>query len=71
MKKNKIVRPSNLEKRRTMATNALPAVRKLVSMFDLASIQSAVKALYDERKAGKELKEAEAKVAALKNKLGK
>lgn len=71
MKKIKFVRPSNLQKRRALVSNALPEVRKLVSRFDLASVQAAIKSLYDERKAEKELKDAEAKVMALKNKLSK
>lgn len=52
-----------------MARNALIEIKKLVSKYDLASVQNAVKQLYDERKANKELQEAEAKVQALKKKL--
>ena len=57
--------------RRDLISEALPKVRALVKQYDLGSINSAVKAMYDERKAEKALKDAEAKVAALKNKLGK
>lgn len=52
-----------------MRNNVLPAVRKLVKSFDLASVQAAIKVLYDERKAAQQLKEAERKVAELKRKL--
>lgn len=64
-------RQSTRHIRRNLSSKALPEVRKLVNKYDLASVQSAVKAMYDERKAAKELKEAEAKVQALKNKLSK
>ncbi len=73
MKANKkvtVIRKSNLEKRREMARLALIEVKKLVAKYDLAAVQNAVKSLYDERKANKELMEAEAKVNALKRKLG-
>ena len=71
MKSNKkVVRKSNLEKRREMKAEALPEVRKLVAKYDLASVQAAVKDLYENRKAEKELKEAEAKVLALRKKIG-
>lgn len=70
MKKNsKTARISNLEKRRAYLSNVLPKVRKLVSEFDLAAVQAAVKTLYSERTAEKELRAAEAKVEALKRKL--
>ena len=61
---------SNLEKRRKMMHEALPEVRKIVAKYDLASVQSALKSLYDNRKAEKELAEAEAKVLALRKKIG-
>jgi len=71
MKTNKkVVRMSNLEKRRKMMHEALPEVRKIVAKYDLASVQSALKSLYDNRKAEKELAEAEAKVLALRKKIG-
>ena len=70
MKTNKkIVRKSTLEKRREMKNAVLPAVRKLVAQYDLPSVQAAVKVLYENRKAEKELRDAEAKVEALKKKL--
>lgn len=68
--KKKIVKKSNLEKRRELAAATLPEVRKLVKKYDLAAVQAAVKALYDNRRAEKELADAEAKVEALKRKLG-
>ncbi len=64
-KKNK----TNLQKRRELASEALPEVRKLVGKFDLASLNNAVKMIYAERLAQKELKEAEEKVEALKKKI--
>jgi hypothetical protein len=57
--------------RRELITNALPKVRALVKQYDLSSVNSAVKAIYEEKKAEKTLREAEAKVAALKSKLGR
>lgn len=61
---------TNLEVRRNLAKNALPLVRKLVEKFDLPSVHKAVTMIYDERKATKALRDAEAKVAALKKRLG-
>lgn len=58
------------EVRRELAGAALVEVRKIVKKFDLPAVQAAVKALYDERNAAKELREAEAKVALLRKKLG-
>lgn len=60
---------TNLQHRREMIADALPEVRKLVAKYDLAAVQHAVKILYDNRKAERELAQAEAKVQALKNKL--
>jgi hypothetical protein len=70
-KTTRVYQVSNLEKRRKLLATALPEVRKLVSRYDLASIQGAVKTLYNERQADKELRLAEAKVEALKKKLSK
>jgi len=71
MKNNKKTnRITNLAKRRLMMKEALPEVRKLVAKYDLASVQAAVKSLYDNRRAEQELKSAELKVAELKRKLG-
>jgi len=71
MKTNKkVVRYTNLEKRRAMTRNALPEVRKIVAKYDLAAVQSAVKSLYDNRKAERELEKAEQKVEELKRRLG-
>lgn len=70
MKKVKIVRITNVEKRNHMRSAVLTHVRKLVGKFDLAAVQAAVKVIYDERSAEKELKEAMAKVESLKKKLG-
>lgn len=58
------------EVRQKMAYQALPEVRKLVAKYDLPAVQNAVNALYDERKASKELRDAELKVLSLKKKLG-
>lgn len=69
--KNKKVLKTNRDIRREMCSQAVPEVRKLVKRFDLASVQSAVKALYNEKAAEKELDAAEKKVAALKKTLGK
>jgi N-methylhydantoinase B/oxoprolinase/acetone carboxylase alpha subunit len=52
-----------------MISAALPEVRKLVAKYDLASVNAAIKSLYENRKAERELREAEEKVAALKKKL--
>jgi hypothetical protein len=41
-------------------------VKRLVAKYDLAAVQAALKDLYENRKAEKELKEAEAKVQALR-----
>ena len=60
---------TRLEERRNLAKGALPLVRKLVEKFDLASVNNAVKMIYDERTAERNLKNAEAQVAALKKKL--
>jgi len=62
-------RITRLEIRQNMRTNVLPHVRKLVKMFDLPSVQGALKVLYEERTAARQLKEAEKKVAELKKKL--
>ena len=67
--KKQTKRITKQETRRNMRANVLPAIRKLVTQFDLASVQSAVKVLYDERAATRELEKAEAKVEALKKKL--
>ena len=69
-KTTKVYQTTNLEKRRKLLATVLPEVRKLVSKYDLASVQGAVKTLYNERQAEKELRMAEAKVEALKKKLG-
>lgn len=66
----KFVRMSNLDKHRKMIAAALPEVRKLVAKYDLSAVNAAVKNLYDNRKAERELAAAEAKVNALKRKLG-
>ena len=62
-------RQTNREIRHNMARNVLPSIRKLVLKFDLPAVQHAVKILYDERAAAKELKKAEQKVLDLKKKL--
>jgi len=62
---------TNLQKRRELIAQAIPEVRKLVKKYDLASVQAAIKSLYDERKAEKALKDAEAKVVALKSRLSR
>jgi hypothetical protein len=54
----KIVRTSNLQKHRKMISAALPEVRKLVAKYDLASVNAAIKSLYENRKAERELREA-------------
>lgn len=59
------------EKRQIIHKDVLPEVRKLVAKFDLASVQSAVKTMYEERKAQNELKAAERKVEELKRKVSK
>lgn len=69
--KKSINKISNLQKRRNLAMAALPEVRKLVAKYDLASVQSAVKNLYENRKAESELRAAEKKVIELKNRLTK
>lgn len=61
---------NNLEKRRALSAAVLPEVRKLVQKYDLASVQAAVKSLYENRRAEKELADAEARVASLKKRLG-
>ena len=61
---------TNRQVRRDLAASALVDVRKIVKKFDLPAVQAAVKALYDERKAAKELEKAEKKVAELRKKLG-
>lgn len=68
--KKKIIRTTNVERRRALALAVLPSVRKLVRKFDLAAVQAAVKAIYLERTAERELHEAEKRVQTLKNKLG-
>lgn len=68
MKNNKN-RVSLREKRQSLKARVLPELRKLVYKYDLAAVQGAVKALYDERKAQKELLAAEKNVAELKRKL--
>ena len=60
---------TNLEKRRKLANQVLPYVRKLVKKYDLSAVNSAIKMIYDERLAEKELQKAEEKVEALKNKI--
>lgn len=67
----KKIKYNNRKVRQSLVAKALPDVKKLVNRYDLASVNSAVKALYEEKKADKELKDAEAKVAQLKSKLGK
>lgn len=69
-KSTKTVRVNNVQKRRALLASALPEVRKLVAKYDLASVQAAVKTLYENRQAERELKEAEKKVAELRKKLG-
>jgi len=58
------------EMRRSLASKALPEVRKLVAKFDLPSVNNAVKMIYAERVAANELKKAEQKVQELQRKLG-
>jgi len=70
MKPRTTKKPTNLQVRRSLVDAALVDVRKLVKKYDLPSVNSAVKVLYDERKADKELRDAEAKVAALRKKRG-
>ncbi len=70
VKTTKKAKISTLEKRRALLASAIPEVRKLVRKYDLPAVQSAVRALYEERSAAKQLREAEAEVAALKRKLG-
>lgn len=69
MKKTKIVHTTLREKRHKILASVLPEVRKLVNKYDLAGVQAAVKVIYSERIAEKELKKAEEKVLALKRKL--
>lgn len=66
----KSLRFTRQQKRQALRTNALPAIRQLVKRFDLPAVQAAVKMLYDERRAEKELHDAERKVESLKRKLG-
>jgi len=54
---------------RSLAKAALPGVKKLVSQFGLAAVNNAVRTLYAERTAEKELRAAEQKVAELKKKI--
>ncbi len=70
MKAKKVVRVSNLQKRRALIAAVLPDVRKLVRKYDLSIVHAAVKQLYEQRAAEKELLDAERKVSALKKKLG-
>ncbi len=69
MKNKKANRTSTRDKRQMLRAQALPEVRKMVSKYDLASVQAAVKVLYEERTAQKQLEFAERKVAELKSKL--
>ena len=55
-----IKRITNRERRQALAKQVFPDVRKLVLKFDLAAVHNAVKAIYDERTAQKELLKAEA-----------
>lgn len=71
MKSKSKKRVSTLERRRSLIQSALPDVRRLVAKYDLAAVQSAVKVLYDERKADVALRAAEAKVAELRKRVGK
>lgn len=56
-------------KRRELRARVLPLVRKLVDEYDFSAVNSALKAISDERKAIKEVKAAEQALAALKAKL--
>jgi len=67
--KNKVAKKSALEEHRARIRAVLPAVRKLVADYDLPSVQAAVKTLYEERKAARELAAAEKRVAELKKKV--
>lgn len=69
--KKKVAKKSNLEVRRDLIKRALPEVKKLVAKYDLASVQSAVKVLYENRRAEQELRAAEKKAADLRKRLGK
>lgn len=71
MKKREIQPLGNqMQQRQAMAKNVLPKVRKLVNEFDLPAVNRAVKMLYEERQAERELKEAEKKAEELRKKLG-
>jgi 2-phospho-L-lactate guanylyltransferase (CobY/MobA/RfbA family) len=69
-RKVRLTNITNREKRRNLINAVLPDVRKLVEKYDLAAVQGALKNLYENRKAEKELKEAEQKVEALRKKIG-
>lgn len=57
-------------KKRTISKALLASIRSLVKKNGLGEVNRAIKSLYDERKAEKELVEAERKVQALKRRMG-
>lgn len=71
----KINRPTKrLTKRdfqRARIQKCLLRVRGIVKDYDLAAVQGALKLLYEERKAARELQEAERQVEKLKKQLSK
>lgn len=57
--------------RRQRVSDALRVVRALIKQYDSSIVQGALNIIKDEERAARELKNAEAKVAALKNRVKK